>query len=230
MSEVQKVSARQTGWAVAAVVVAAAVTVGGLIMFFAVAELFVFTALAVAIPLQLRKHPKAFARTCIFLSSGLLVWGVFGLLVGMFLFLPAAVLLLFAALADADNRPGGWWVAASPIAAALALALAFAVPSHSGNEQTFKYAFYANLDSVSRLHDPLFNKRKERLKEFGATNVSFTEKEEGRLMLTVQVPEEFHGQVRHKLEWEIMDISGVVALCYGTYDASQQATCEPERI
>ncbi|MFF8271389.1 hypothetical protein ACF059_28950 [Streptomyces sp. NPDC016562] len=219
MSEVQKVAARQAGWAVAAVAVAAVVTLIGIVMFTAVAGYFMLTAMAVVTPLQLREHPKAFARVCAFLSAGLLAWAVVGLVIGMFLFLPTAVLLLFAALADADNRPGGWWAASAPLAAAAAMALPSVMPPDTGNGPP--PSFHANLDSTSRFHDPDFNKKKARLKEFGATSVSVGEWA-GRLELTVEVPEGFHEESRARLEERIRQLPGVVDLCFDTYDTCQK--------
>ncbi|WP_328786583.1 MULTISPECIES: hypothetical protein [unclassified Streptomyces] len=54
---------------------------------------------------------------------GLLAWAVIGAAVGMFLFIPVALLLLVAAFAGDGVRPSGWLVVITPIAAVTAVAV-----------------------------------------------------------------------------------------------------------
>jgi hypothetical protein len=44
-------------------------------------------------------------------------WALAGAVVGTFVFVPTALLLLVAAFVDAGNRPGGWFAATTPLAA-----------------------------------------------------------------------------------------------------------------
>lgn len=200
-------SARQRGWAVAAVVVAVVPAAIGLSTY--LAGLFLVTATAVAVPLLLREHPKAFARACLALGAGLLAWALIGAVIGMFLFIPAALLLLVAAFADAGNRPGAWSAVATPIAAAAAVALFWLQPPDPENEPP--PTFHATLDSTSRFHDRDFNQRKERLRDFGATRIEVAEHHSGQLVLTVGMPDSFaEGQGQDGLKEQILRLPGVV--------------------
>lgn len=89
VGESQRVSARQWGWALAAVVAAALVTAFGLVMGPYLAGLFIISAAAVAVPLMMRNQPKSFARACLLVGVGLLAWAMIGAVIGMFLFIPA---------------------------------------------------------------------------------------------------------------------------------------------
>lgn len=53
----------------------------------------------------------------------MLAWAVIGAAVGMFLFIPVALLLLVAAFAGDGVRPSGWLVVITPIAAVTAVAV-----------------------------------------------------------------------------------------------------------
>ncbi|WP_327179431.1 hypothetical protein OG599_31895 [Streptomyces sp. NBC_01335] len=76
------------------------------------AATFLLTALPVAVPLMLRNDPRPFAWASLVVGSGLLAWAVVGVLLGMFLFVPTALMLLAAAFLDADTRPGALWLIA----------------------------------------------------------------------------------------------------------------------
>ncbi|TQK49804.1 hypothetical protein FBY35_0073 [Streptomyces sp. SLBN-118] len=115
-------SARQRAWAVAGVVAAVGAAVLGLLLSLFLAGLFVVSAAAAAVPHLLREQPKVFARACLVIGTGLLAWGLIGAIIGMFLFLPAGLLLLVAAFVDAGNRPGAWWAVTVPLAGAAAFA------------------------------------------------------------------------------------------------------------
>ncbi|MFD4244293.1 hypothetical protein ACFWP3_22240 [Streptomyces sp. NPDC058525] len=108
----ERVSRWQWGWAVAAAVAGALVTVTmlykleqGRWMYAASASSFFLTGLVVALPLVMRAAPKAFARCCLIVGLPLVGWSVVGAITGMFVFMPAALLLLIAAFADPRNRP-----------------------------------------------------------------------------------------------------------------------------
>ncbi|MGW2282034.1 hypothetical protein [Streptomyces sp. NPDC001770] len=73
---------------------------------------FLLTALPVSVPLMLRNEPRPFAWASLVVGTGLLAWAVVGALVGMFLFVPAALILLAAAFLDPHTRPGAPWLIA----------------------------------------------------------------------------------------------------------------------
>ncbi|MFE0644115.1 hypothetical protein ACFW2Y_21250 [Streptomyces sp. NPDC058877] len=102
--ERQSVLTGQSALAVAAAVSMAPALIIGLPT--VLGGLFFLTALPVLLPLCLRWAPQTFAWVSLALGTGLLAWSVVGLVVGMFLFAPAAVLLLVAAFLDSHTRPG----------------------------------------------------------------------------------------------------------------------------
>ncbi|MEW2588493.1 hypothetical protein [Streptomyces virginiae] len=109
----KRVARWQWGWAVAAAATAAWGTAtmlyhlgqGGYIP--ASPSAFVLTTLATSMPLVMRGAPRAFTRCCLVIGLALLVWALVGAMIGMFVFLPAAVLLLIASFAGPRNQPGG---------------------------------------------------------------------------------------------------------------------------
>ncbi|RKS97057.1 hypothetical protein BX286_6867 [Streptomyces sp. 3211.6] len=124
MSEKQNVTARQRGWAVAGVVAA----VLGAGFWIAVTHGFLFwiamgTGAVTLVPLLTVDRPKAFARACLAVGSALLAWSLIGVVLGMFVFLPAAVLLLVAAFVEPGNRPRAGFAAAVPLVVAAAAAV-----------------------------------------------------------------------------------------------------------
>lgn len=220
MGESQRVSARQWGWALAAVVAAALVTAFGLVMGPYLAGLFIISAAAVAVPLMMRNQPKSFARACLLVGVGLLAWAMIGAVIGMFLFIPAALLLLVAAFAAAGNRPGAWLTLAAPIAAAAVVAAFYLQPPDPDNEPP--PWFNATLDIGTRVHDRDFDRdfhqRKERLRDFGATRVSVYERGTGQFVLDVGIPDAFaEGQSQERLKEQILQLPEVVDLRLCTF-------------
>ncbi|MFJ9443402.1 hypothetical protein ACIRRH_16240 [Kitasatospora sp. NPDC101235] len=121
MTEYRRVPACQWGWAVAAVVVAVIGAGLGIAVATYFGALFAITAMVAASPLALRESPKTFARVCLSVGTGLLVWALIGIIVGMFVFIPAALLLFVASFAARGNRPGAWFALAVPLAGAAAV-------------------------------------------------------------------------------------------------------------
>ncbi|MEU6158241.1 hypothetical protein [Streptomyces sp. NPDC047130] len=88
------------------------------------ASFFLVSALPAGLPLLLmREHAQACARACLVVGTAMLTWAVIGAVIGMFLFVPTALVLLIAAYVDAGNRPGGRFAVATPLAAAAVLVL-----------------------------------------------------------------------------------------------------------
>ncbi|MGW1467232.1 hypothetical protein ACWCPT_23175 [Streptomyces sp. NPDC002308] len=83
------------------------------------AAIFLLTALPVAVPLMLRNDARPFARASLVVGTGLLTWAVVGVLLGMFLFAPTALMLLAAAFLDPHTRPGALWLIAAVCAPAV---------------------------------------------------------------------------------------------------------------
>lgn len=73
------------------------------------APVFLLTALPVSVPLLLRNEPRSFVWACLTVGTALLAWAVVGVLLGMFLFLPTALMLLAAAFVDPRTRPSVLW-------------------------------------------------------------------------------------------------------------------------
>ncbi|MEV5970299.1 hypothetical protein [Streptomyces sp. NPDC051921] len=193
---------------VAAAGVAAAL---GLLLGPLLGGIFLSTALAAALPLLIRGHPKACARTSLAIGLGLLAWALIGAVIGMFLFLPAALLLVIAAFVDRDNRPGPWFSSVTPALAAAAFTL-IALPADQGHdpENEPPPSLRATLDSPDRFRDRQFNEGKDRLWDYGATRVEVYEST-GQLILDVGIPETFtDGQTESDLREEIAELPGVV--------------------
>ncbi|MFF3863333.1 hypothetical protein [Streptomyces sp. NPDC002209] len=106
VTECQGVPARQLRWAVAGVVVAGILGVFGLVVAPFLAHFLFLSAAAAALPLVVRDWPKVFSGACLVVGVGLLAWAVIGAAIGMFVFIPVALLLLVAAFADGGVRPG----------------------------------------------------------------------------------------------------------------------------
>ncbi|MEV5986336.1 hypothetical protein AB0L85_15115 [Streptomyces sp. NPDC052051] len=209
MEERQGISARQRSLVVAGAVVAGGAATLGLLFAPFLAWLFIVSAVAAAMPLLMREQPKACARACLVIGAGMLTWALIGAVIGMFLFIPAALLLLGAAFVDPGNRPGRWFVVATPLAAVAAFPL-IVLPSDSENEPP-PY-FDATLESTNRFNEGEFNERKEHLRDFGATRIEvFGVGNTGQLILHVDMPEDFpEGQSQDRLRKEIARLPGVV--------------------
>ncbi|MFF9982340.1 hypothetical protein [Streptomyces erythrochromogenes] len=115
-------TAGQWRWAWAALVAAVVAAALGLVMGPYLAPLFIMSAAVVAVPLALRNQPESFAGSCLLIGVSLLAWAMIGAVIGMVLFIPAALLLLVAAFAAAGNRPGAWLAVTAPIVAVAAVA------------------------------------------------------------------------------------------------------------
>ncbi|MFC9816566.1 hypothetical protein ACFVJM_31405 [Streptomyces virginiae] len=213
-------SARQWRWALAAVVTAGLVAAFGLVIGPYLAGLFIISAAVVAVPLSMRDRPKLFARACLVVGVGLLAWAMIGAVIGMFLFVPAALLLLVAAFAAAGNRPGAWLAVTAPIAAATVVAAFYLQPPDPENEPP--PWFRATVDIGTRVHDRNFNRdfhqRRERLRDFGATRVSVYERRTGQFVLDVGIPDPFpDGRSRDGLKGQILQLPEVVDLRLCTF-------------
>lgn len=203
----------QQGLAVASAVVSLPVVVWGLQQI--VGGLFVLTWLGAAVPLLFLRAPKGFAGACV--TAGLLLfgWGVLGALAGMFLFWPAALLLLCAAFADPRRRPvaakvtGGVGAAVATavvvgyavLAWQLYLAPAWAEPHTYRAEST-----HGSLQDLFRDQDTTV-----RLKHLGATSVSGSESDEGAY-LVVRFPDGLSQPQREDLKIEIARLPGIVGV------------------
>ncbi len=196
----------QWGCALAALVTAGVLTALGLVT--PLGGVFLGTAVAIAVPLlPLRDQPKAFARACLVIGVGLLGWALVGAVIGMFLFVPTALLLIGAAFAEPGNRPGRWWVAVTPVAVAAAVAAFYLQPPDADNEPP-PY-FLATLDSRG-VQQAELERRTPDLRERGATRIEVYERA-GRLELTVGMPDHFApGQSQAQLGEEIRRLPGVV--------------------
>ncbi|MEW1635270.1 hypothetical protein AB0469_14440 [Streptomyces sp. NPDC093801] len=87
---------------------------------------FVLTAIAGTVPLLLQDGPRTFVRACLVSGLVLAAWGPLAPRHGMFLFAPAAVLLLVAAYGHVGNRPGAWFSVIAPFTAVVVTALCLA--------------------------------------------------------------------------------------------------------
>ncbi|MFB7342185.1 hypothetical protein ACFCZ6_19225 [Streptomyces hydrogenans] len=94
----------QFGLAVCAVVLPLPPVIASEGGFFAL-PLVVATTALLAVPLLLHARPDIFPLAAGAIAALLLPWSVFGSLVGLFVFLPSAPLLVLAAAADPRRRP-----------------------------------------------------------------------------------------------------------------------------
>ncbi|MCX2181020.1 hypothetical protein KV205_10810 [Streptomyces sp. SKN60] len=205
-------STRQRGWVVAGVVVAGLTALLGLVTAPLLGGLFLVTALVALIPLPMAESPKICARVCLVTGLGLLVWALVGAVIGMFLFVPAALILVTAAFVGpgSGSRPGPWFSAITPLVAVAALVLGFHQMNEVDPENEPPPYFRATVDSMDRARDPQFNQSTERLWDYGATDVQVYERA-GQLVVDVNMPETFtHGRTESDLRDEIADLPGVV--------------------
>ncbi|MEU5621766.1 hypothetical protein AB0932_35720 [Streptomyces sp. NPDC006682] len=206
MEDGTRVLRRQSALAVGAMVaMAPALAVGvpsGL------APLFILTALPVGIPFYLRNQRQGFARACLIIGSGLLAWAVVGVLWGMFLFIPAAVLLLMAAFVDPRTRPG---LRDRCVIGALLVVVAIFVAflTRPAPNEPSPRSYQVRLDSGSRLHQQSFAVRKDQLTEFGATTASGYESCQ-QFYLEVEFSEGLPAARRAELKQRIAMLPGVV--------------------
>lgn len=215
MEERQRVAGLQWGWAVAAAVAAGLVVPIGFLIAPLLAGLFVFSAAPVAIPLSMRGLPKEFGTACLLVGAVLLAWSLLGAGVGMFLFIPAALLLFIAAFSGPGNRPRAWLAVTAPLVVAAIVVLFYAQPPDPDNEPPPQ--FQATLDS-SHIRDREFNERVRHLRDFGAKYAGVGEHANGRFVLTVDMPDHFaEGQSQDRLKEEILKFPEVVELRLCTF-------------
>ncbi|MFF3216473.1 hypothetical protein ACFYYB_38370 [Streptomyces sp. NPDC002886] len=221
MGESRRVAGGQWAWGVAGIVAAGIAAALGIAMSQLLGGFFFTTALVTAAPLLMRGAPKAFARTCLLIGTGLIAWSVIGVLIGMFFFLPAAVLLLAAAFVDPGNRPGLRFAVASPLAVLGAFAL-IAFPSffpsdHESEANEPPPYFSAKLDGDSRYTRQELSEHKERLRQFGATDVEVGQFAEG-FRIEVGMPKTFPEEGgREALKEEISRLPGVSEVRFCTF-------------
>ncbi|MEU1285439.1 hypothetical protein [Kitasatospora sp. NPDC005856] len=213
-------SSCQWGWAVAAVVAAVLATGLGTVLAGPFAGLFVITAIAAFFPLAARESPRSFARACLVVGTGLLAWAVIGTIVGMFLFIPAGLLLIVATFADRDNRPGARFALTVPLVAAVVAAavVTLFVRGTQDPDNEPPPTFHATLDPGGRYDDRDFELRKTRLRDYGATSAAVGVWPVGRLELVVGMPRVFaQGQSRDALKEQILRVPGVVEVRLCTF-------------
>lgn len=220
MTESQRVRSCQWRWAVAAVVAAWLATALGFVVAGYFGGLYVITAIVATVPLSARDSPRSFARTCLAIGAGLLAWAVIGTVIGMFLFIPAGLLLVVAAFAGRGNRPGVWFALAVPLVGAL-VAAAIVTLSFRGSEDPDNEpppTFHATLDPGGRYNGRDFSLQKARLQDYGATSASVGVWSAGRLELVVGMPRVFaQGQSRDALKEQILRVPGVVEVRLCTF-------------
>ncbi|HEY9330955.1 MAG TPA: hypothetical protein VIS09_22390 [Streptomyces sp.] len=205
------VSRLQRRLSVAAAIVAMPVAAWGIQS--GLGGLFVLTCLGVTVPLLFLRTPKGFASACVTTGLLLLGWGVLGVMAGMFLFWPSALLLLLAAFADPRRRPVaakviggvGAVVTAGTLVGCLAYAWHFcAAPAkaepHTYRAETDPGWFHAGLgDAMSRL------------KHFGATDVTGSQSDEGSY-LDVRFPNQLSEPERSTLKKKIAQLPGIITV------------------
>lgn len=212
-----RIHRRQSGLAFAAVLAASPGLVFGLGT--ALAALFVLTFASVTVPLFMRREPRVFSRSCTVLGLALVAWSVVGVMLGMFLFLPAAVLLMLAAGAGPRRSPG----AARLLSAAGGLVLAGVVCGSAmwcwhfyvSPASTRPHTYQAAIDAAwSTWVDP--GQVTERLEPFGAVNVWITQDGgSDKAYLEVRFSDSLSDAQRTTLKRQISELPGVgrIALC-----------------
>ncbi|MFC9625823.1 hypothetical protein ACFTXM_39650 [Streptomyces sp. NPDC056930] len=206
----------QRSLAVGAVLVAVPALLLGLDSYFA--ALFVLTAMPVTVPIFLQRSPESFNRACMIVGLALVVWGVLGVFLGMFLYLPSALLLVLAALADPRRRPvaarvmggaGGLVMAGVVVASALWCWHFYISPSLAT-----PHTFRAVTDPGGAQFDGGIGDAQERLRKFGATSVTGTETDEISY-LEVRFADDLSEPQRAELKEQIAVLPGVsrVELC-----------------
>ncbi|MFB9389518.1 hypothetical protein ACFPM3_08945 [Streptomyces coeruleoprunus] len=182
-----------------------------------VALLFPLVAVVVAIPLFVRPR-IAFVRVCVCVGALLLVGGVLFVLLGLFLFLPSAVLLLLAAGADLAVRPRTGRVLVA--AGALLTAAVVAVCAYGGWHFYLRpalaepHAYRAVLDPDAGVLDEGLGDEEDRLRAQGAAWVYGSASDEGEF-LEVGFRDDLPADRREDLRRQIELMPGVrsVALC-----------------
>lgn len=204
----------QRALAVGAVLAGMPVVVWGLWSGFS--YLYLMTGASIAAPFLCLRRPKHFVRACVMVGLVLIGWGVLGVFLGMFLFWPAAVLLLLAGFANPQRRPVTAWIAGgigalvtAGVLAGVAMFVWFFVISPARAEpHTFRAA-----TEPGWLRGGVGDAQ-ERLRRFGATNAYGNESDQGSF-LEVRFPDDLSPARRAELKREIGRLPGIrwVELC-----------------
>ncbi|OKI96087.1 hypothetical protein AMK10_10620 [Streptomyces sp. CB02058] len=156
----------------------------------------------------MRRERQGFVRACLIIGSALLAWAAAGFLLGMFMFIPTAMLLVVAAFVDPRTRPG---LRDRGVLDALLVAVAILVAflTRPAPAEPEPDSYQARLDSGSRLHEQDFATRKDQLMGFGATTASGYESCQ-HFYLEVEFPEGLPDARRAELKKQIAMLPGVV--------------------
>ncbi|MEV6550953.1 hypothetical protein AB0M57_19910 [Streptomyces sp. NPDC051597] len=178
--------------------------------------LYVLTGLSTVSPLLFLRRSKSFVRACLAVGVRLVAWGALGILLGMFLFWPSAVLLLLAAFGNPKRRPVaakvmggvGALVTAGALVGAAVFCWSFLVGPALAKPHTFR------ADAEPGLSSERLAKARVRLWKFGATDAYESESDEGSF-LEVRFPDDLPEEQRAELKGEIGRLPGIrrVELC-----------------
>lgn len=193
-----------------------------------VGGLFVFTVMSIVVPLFLTRNPRAFTRVCVTIGLVLGVLSVLGVMLGMFVFLPSAVLLLLAAGADPRKRPVaarvlgavGGLVLAGAVAGSGYLCWQFYVSPALAQPHTYRAVIDSAGSSSSSpslsLLDAGSSDTQNRLRTSGATDIWISEAGGGEVSyLEVRFSDELSESQRAVLKAQVAGVPGVshVELC-----------------
>ncbi|MGW4896466.1 hypothetical protein ACWEQL_30070 [Kitasatospora sp. NPDC004240] len=174
---------------------------------------YLLTAGLVAVPQAMQDQPRLYARAALLMGWLLVAVSVAGALLGLFLFLPSALLLLAAAYAG-PGRPGLSWTLVAP---ALAGALIYAVLTPSVDEANEPPPYFqATYDRLDRSREPGFEAGRSTLHEYGGRRMEVYEMA-GSLRLTVHFSEQLSPEARDRLSREIARLPGVVSVRLCTF-------------
>ncbi|WP_377273353.1 hypothetical protein [Peterkaempfera sp. SMS 1(5)a] len=212
-----RIHRRQSGLAYAALLAALPGLIFGVDTY--LAGFFVLTFAPLTVPPFLRRHPSAFTMTCTATGVVLVAWSVVGVLLGMFLFLPSAVLLLLAAAAGPRRSPGvarvlswaGGLVFAGVVLGSAMWCRHFSVRAAQAEPHTYQAVVDADWERRVGL-----GQATERLKTFGAVSVWVSSAGgEDKAYLEVRFSEGLSDVDRAELKGRISELPGVgrVDLC-----------------
>ncbi|PKV89866.1 hypothetical protein [Streptomyces sp. TLI_146] len=208
------VHALQRALAVGAVLAGVPVVLFGLWSNFS--YLYLMAGASLTAPLLCLRRPKHFTRACAIVGLVLIGWGVLGVFLGMFLFWPAAVLLLLAGFASPRRHPVTAWTMGglgALVAAGVLTGAAVFVWSLVINPSLAKPHTYRAATDPGWFRDGVGDAQ-ERLRGFGATEVYGNESDQGSF-LEVRFPDDLPPARRADLKKEIGRLPGIrwVELC-----------------
>ncbi|MFE3186385.1 hypothetical protein ACFXKR_36810 [Streptomyces violascens] len=178
-----------------------------------VVVLFVFCGLPVAVPLLVLHRGEAFVRACVGIGLTSVLLAVVGFMLGLFVLLPSAVLLLVAAGADPRRRPVGARIL-GVAGALLALGATVVVPTWLVRDLVMApsfaepHTYRAVLDPEDRRYEYGLADAQETLRGFGATDVVELSGG-GTHYLEVEFPEGLSQQRRAQLKSMTARLPGV---------------------